>query len=417
MATRITFDPGRREAVRKLLCLAGGLALGCKSRSVARNNQAVSEARPPLAPSQTAAPRVIIPPITVTQVEDIASPALRAHYQSWKNSFLKLMSDGFAVVIDPSQGNRAVSEGFGYGMLLAVSFNDRTTFDALLKGYQKNVEAGGSGLSSWLMDQNGNIQDYSNAIDSDIDTSLALLKASQKWGDQSYQQAASRIITTIGEKALKTVNGKTYLLPSGKAFEFIKGDDFIINPSYFNMTALRLFAQVDQSHNWQAAIDSSYEILSKAQAQFGFIPDWLGLHSSTGEVFELTRQYCSERYLFDSNQRLHIFGNDAVRVLWQLAQDYQSTQDQRAKDILNKILEGTNPSDTKVQDAWSDQGWHNEIAAAAFALAAQAIAHPQASQYLSEFHTFEKDGFYGTWDGAKDYYYNQSITLLMHLGI
>ena len=403
---------GRREAMRIMFFGATALAMGCKCGGSQQNLQAGRTSAPhaPSVPPLTA-------PVQVQQIDSAKIQALLPHYNAWKTQFIKTLADGSALVIDPSQNNRAVSEGFGYGMLLAVSFNDRATFDALLKGYQKNVETAGSGLSIWLMDKNGNLQDDSNAIDADIDTSLALLKASQKWGEVSYQQTASRIISTIGDKALKTVNGKTYLLPSGKAYEFIKGEDLILNPSYFNLTALRQFAQIDSAHNWQAAVDSSYEILSQAQAEFGFIPDWLGLRSDTGEVFKLTPQYCSARYLFDKNQRIHIFGNDAVRVLWQLASDLQSSQDPRAKEILNKILAGTSPADTKVQDAWSSDAWHNEIAGAAFALAAESADHPQASQYQAKFRTFNHGTYYGTWDGAKKLYYNQSITLLMNLGL
>jgi len=405
----------RRYVLRTLLFGAGALALGCKCGG-SRQNPQVSRTSAPQAP-QAPSTTPITAPVQVQQIDSANIQALLPHYNAWKTQFIKTLADGSALVIDPSQNNRAVSEGFGYGMLLAVDFNDRTTFDALLKGYQKNVETAGSGLSIWLMDSNGNLQDDSNAIDADIDTSLALLKANQKWGEASYQQTASRIISTIGDKALKTVNGKTYLLPSGKAYEFIKGEDFIINPSYFNLTAFRQFAQIDSAHNWQAAVDSSYEILSQAQAQFGFIPDWLGLRSNSGQIFELTREYCSQRYLFDSNQRLHIFGNDAVRVLWQLSQDHRSSQDPRAREILNKVLAGTSPTDTKVQDAWSNDAWHNEIAGAAFALAAEAVDHPQVSQYLAQFQTFDRGSYYGTWDGAQKLYYNQAITLLMNLGL
>ena len=71
--------------------------------------------------------------------------------------------------------------------------------------------------------------------------------------------------------------------------------------------------------------------------------------------------------------------------------------------------------DTKVEDAWAKESWHNEIAAAAYALAAKSINDPSGDEFLAEFKVFDRSKYYGSWVGAKDLYYNQSIVLLMHL--
>jgi endoglucanase len=390
------------------------LVSGCKCGTHRVSGQSL------LTTQSTSIPQSMPTTVSIARISPIQSPAstlLKAHFESWRKTFLKTLPDQSAIIIDPSQGNRAVSEGFGYGLLLSLYFNDRASFDAILKGYQKNTQSRGDGLSAWLMDSKGNITSRDNAIDADIDVAWALLEAGIKWPGSNYKTSALKIIASIGEKALVKVNGKTYLLPSSEAYDFTKGEDFILNPSYFNFLAFKEFAEVDPSHNWMGIINASYEIIDKCLAKFGFVPDWIGVNSKTGKVFELTKSYCRNNNLFSSNQRVHIFGNDAVRVLWHLSFDYKATGESRARTALSKILSKATPSGTEVEDAWADKCWHNEISAAAYALIASTISYPNYDQYVSELKTFEKPDYYGTWEGAKNFYFNQSIVLLMHLSI
>lgn len=113
-----------------------------------------------------------------------------------------------------------VSEGMGYGMLLAVIFEDQPTFDGLLVTVRArpaySIPAGNANanlyLMNWKLGPNGESNDtYGggwNAMDGDEDIAQALLMAARQWGasgtNWNYNLEAQRTIA-----ALKAWNFKT----------------------------------------------------------------------------------------------------------------------------------------------------------------------------------------------------------------
>ncbi len=80
-----------------------------------------------------------------------------------------------AVVL--KDGSSVVSEGIGYGMLLAVANNDQPLFDKLWKFYSDHVDP--RGLMNWAMDAcdpPGN-NNANSATDGDLDVAMALVQA------------------------------------------------------------------------------------------------------------------------------------------------------------------------------------------------------------------------------------------------
>lgn len=360
-------------------------------------------------PSADSCPSAVSdPPVVAAPV----SSKLKPYIEAWGKQFTKLLPTCELLIVDPSQGERCVSEAIGHGMLIAVEAGDQAMFDALYETYRGYADTRPDKLSPWLIDSEGKIQDSNNAIDADIDVAHALLKAAERFGDNKYIESALGIIGLIGDYALQQNYAAVYLLPSSQASNFIKGSDFIVNPSYLKVDAFREFAEVDKNHDWLGAVDSSYDLIGKAIDAFGFVPDWVGVDINGG-VFELTKEYCAANYLFSPGQRAHIFGFDAVRVLWNLAKDAPNRP--QAKELLTILLDNYSwAAETEVADAWSENAYHNEIAAAAFAVAAAAVSYPTAQEYTAEFEKFQKEDYYGNWPGAKEQCYNQSLALLMH---
>lgn len=78
-------------------------------------------------------------------------------------------------------GNKNVShtEGQGYGMLMAVYYNDRSSFDSLWRWTQKNLSNPSNGLFYWKYTpgKSDPVSDKNNASDGDVLIAWALLKA------------------------------------------------------------------------------------------------------------------------------------------------------------------------------------------------------------------------------------------------
>ena len=63
-----------------------------------------------------------------------------AWYTSWKSKFYTDCGNGMARVANGQGSGNTVSEGMGYGMLLAVGNNDKTAFDALWAFYKARFD-------------------------------------------------------------------------------------------------------------------------------------------------------------------------------------------------------------------------------------------------------------------------------------
>lgn len=173
-----------------------------------------------------------------------------------------------------------VSEGIGYGMLIAVYMNDQLLFDDLWKYEQKFVD-GRTGLMNWYIKADGSGPADNGggpATDADEDMAFALLMADRQWGGggslgKSYLDIAK---DTIGKIYANEIFQYKYLKPGAW------GDNSATNLSYFAPAYYRLFAKVDTPNtaNWMMVIDTMYGVLQAAlnasngnQAN-GLVPAW-----------------------------------------------------------------------------------------------------------------------------------------------
>jgi endo-1,4-beta-D-glucanase Y len=225
---------------------------------------------------------------------------VQAAYAQWKSDTVtssgaggfrrvaRLASDPGLVV------GSTVSEGIGYGMLMAVYMNDQSLFDDLWKYEQvhlgvcpPDLNCPPMHLMDWYISADGSTAlGTGGATDADEDMAFALAMADRQWGGQgslasTYHQFAVDQITAIW--LLEVFQGS--LMKPGPW-----GDSTTVNPSYFAPAYYRVFKAVGGTlpmgdggawnPNWDATIDTSYATLANSlnaasgNQNNGLVPAW-----------------------------------------------------------------------------------------------------------------------------------------------
>ena len=100
---------------------------------------------------------------------------VRSEYDAWKSTYIVTSENG-ACVAQPQQGGTCVSEGLGYGMILAAALGDKSTFDSLWQFTKAGAD--GNGLPNWQFSSGGEVWGEGSATDADVDIALGLLMVS-----------------------------------------------------------------------------------------------------------------------------------------------------------------------------------------------------------------------------------------------
>ncbi|MBP7791838.1 MAG: CIA30 family protein, partial [Candidatus Goldbacteria bacterium] len=230
---------------------------------------------------------------------------LNNKYNLWKQNYVTSSgAGGFQRVYRPESSNDTVSEGIGYGMLLAVYFNDKTLFDNLWS--YKQLKNDGRGLMHWQIDQNGNVIGSGSASDGDFDIAFALLKAQERWGG-TYGTTANSEINKI---ATQDINASDYHVKPGDAW-----DDYEF-PSYFAIAFFRQFGTATGTTTfWNNVISKCNSNLSAARNPNNGLVDETITHSGA-------RRYDNYKY-------------NSCRVPWRYANDYVWNGDSFSQGQIN----------------------------------------------------------------------------------
>ncbi|MDX8402654.1 MAG: glycosyl hydrolase family 8 [Mariprofundaceae bacterium] len=180
-------------------------------------------------------------------------------------------------VRDDGQHGFSHSEGQGYGMVLAVAFDDREAFDRIWKWTRKHLRRE-DGLHAWKYNPRlARVTDSNNATDGDLMIAWALLRAAARWGEERYRREALAILDALAPLVRRIGDG-LYLMPGAKGFT--RGYGAMLNPSYFLFPAWRDFVGQHRAVDWKA-IDASALALVR-QARFGIwrLPaDWVDVRA------------------------------------------------------------------------------------------------------------------------------------------
>lgn len=221
-----------------------------------------------------------------------------------------------------------VSEGIGYGLLLSYFHNDTETF-LRLWNYNRAIRKynGSTNLMPWIVESfTYNIVDDASATDADLDIATALILMYYKSNLEVYKTDALAIINDLWKEEIEPTSK---LIMSGNTPMWNgKGSGQIIyNLSYFSPVALRLFALIDPSHDWNGVLDAMYTYMAKVQdGGTGVFPDW---SNAAGVAVEAPNGSSTNTY--------YQFNKESVRIPWRIAWDYYWYQDPRAATVLNKL--------------------------------------------------------------------------------
>ncbi len=201
-------------------------------------------------------------------------------WESYKSRFV--MPDGR--VVDTGNGNVSHTEGQGFAMLMAVSLNDRQTFDKLWQWTNTTLKNKDNGLFYWRYNPVAPdpVADKNDATDGDLMIAWALLKAQKQWRDNSYGTASDDITRALIKHTVITYAGYQVMLPGARGFNL--NSRVNLNPSYFIFPAWQAFA--DHSHLvvWRDLLRDGKKLIGKMGWGNANLPtDWVAL-SADGKM-------------------------------------------------------------------------------------------------------------------------------------
>lgn len=182
-------------------------------------------------------------------------------------------------VVDTGNQGISHSEGQGYGMLLAVAYDDPATFDRLWSWTRQHLQIRGDHLFAWKYDPSAASDptvDLNNATDGDLLIAWALARGGEEWQRSEQVADAARIAGDVLAKAVVRTGEQTVLLPGAEGFT--RNGVVTVNLSYWLFPAFAALEQVHPSMAWERLTASGLRLLDQARfGPLGLPPDWLDL--------------------------------------------------------------------------------------------------------------------------------------------
>lgn len=216
---------------------------------------------------------------TVTAPDDL-TPLLPS-WNAWKAAYLQ--ADGR--IVDAYSENASHSESQGYGLYLAVMFNDAEAFRAIYLWTEGNLAIRPDGLLAWRWqpDMTPHVPDTNNASDGDVFYAWALMKGAVLFDMPECQGRAAGIVAGLVQVCLPEVPsdaGRHLLLPGSEGF--VRPEGTIYNASYWMPQLLSDLAVAFSTPDLQRAADDGVARLTE-MAETGLPPDWM-MSTQTGWI-------------------------------------------------------------------------------------------------------------------------------------
>ncbi len=216
---------------------------------------------------------------------------VRRLYEAWKMRFLKPAGqepDGHPRFRVDTGGNATVSEGQGYGMLLAAVMagydpDARKVFDGLWEFALDHPSTIDPRLMDWFVkgDESADNQGDDSAFDGDCDMAYALLLAQEQWGGNgrfSYRREARRVLSglrdsVVGPQSRLPMLGD-WVAPGGSTY-----NQWTPRSSDFMLGHFAAFERATGDPVWGQVAAACRNVVSQIQADFtpatGLLPDFL----------------------------------------------------------------------------------------------------------------------------------------------
>jgi endoglucanase len=183
-------------------------------------------------------------------------------------------------VIRYDQGSDTVSEGQGYGLLLAVATHDASRFASIWNWTKDNLQEP-DGLFDYRW-ANGAVVGNGPATDADLDTAWALVLGARRFHKPAYLQDG--LVVAKGILANETVVAGGHIELVGGPWA--RNAPYPVDPSYFSPEAMAALAAASGNHVWTNLEANSEQLVRDLQGN-GFTrslpPDW-ALLSTSGTI-------------------------------------------------------------------------------------------------------------------------------------
>jgi endo-1,4-beta-D-glucanase Y len=329
-------------------------------------------------------------------------------WELYKQSYIfcgEKCGNNAGLVFDPNIGYGAVSEGVGYGLLMAALMNDQPTFDAIFQAAERTMRESGSVLYNWKVDSSLKVVGSGSATDAEEDIALALIFAAHRvqagaWKAPDGMSYADRAKAHLDAIYQTEVADGQYLLP-GDTWG-TNGRD-IINLSYFAPAWYRIYDQFEGGTRWQKVLDQGYTSLLAVQkgAALGLAPDWSTADGQPAFAYCDAKGISRDGCKFDMTY-------DAIRVPWRVGLDCLWFSEARACDWSKRsarFLNGLKPDDLArmyTMDGTPIQ-YQNELTTGMWLVAAMASGDADLQSRLEGL-------LHGYLPGSStQYYFNQSL--------
>ncbi len=258
----------------------------------------------------------------------LAAARAQADDRSWTEFRRRFVIDG-ARVIDVGNKGVSHSEGQGWGMLFAEAAGDRATFERLWEWTQASLRRP-DGLFAWRFTPGtaNPVSDKNNASDGDLLIAWALARAARRWSESRWTAQSGFITAAVLTYMTAMVAGRLVLLPGLEGFR--RGNDAIVNLSYYVWPALEEFARSTSDPRWKRLTEDGLTMLD--QASFGPLhlpPDWLQVGPAGQSIAEGWPPQ---------------FGYEAVRIPLYLAWNGQRPRLQRFVTAWKQVQVGGRPA-------------------------------------------------------------------------
>lgn len=314
-------------------------------------------------------------------------------------------------VIDPQRASITTSEGQAYAMRRALMMEDKETFDNTYNWAKYNLQHKNDHLFAWLWGLKNpgkqsktvyGIIDQNGATDAGTEIAINLILASKLWEQENYMDEALNIINDIWDKETIEIKGER-ILTSG--IYQTKAKTVEINPSYFMPYGFKIFAEVDEDHNWQRLVNSSYNLTNFCidNIKSGLPPDVFYINKKTGVI------------TFDKDKS--DFSYDAVRTFYRFYIDYKLTNDSRAEKLLYKSNLFTNrwKNEGKFYTNYKQNGelkdYDQAIGSIAMILPVIKMYNKNIADEIYKNRILSKYHFNGYWEDPLDYYAQNLVWL------
>lgn len=273
---------------------------------------------------------------------------VRAAYGRWKTRYLVRVPGGagtpryrvaFGLPNTPAH-DTTVSEGQGYGMLIAVTMaghdpKAKEIFDGLWRFSRDHPSVIDKRLMAWRIPNESGAAD--SAFDGDADIAMALLMADAQWGSGgrvNYLAAARRVMAGIAESTIGPASNLPMLGDwvdaGGPKYNQYTPRSSDLMPLWFKQ-----YGRAARPAKWAKVVRATDRVVVQLQAGYspatGLLPDFIEPKSPTNHA----PRPASPNFLEDTSDGAYSY--NAGRDPWRIGMDGLLTGDRQSLVSVGKI--------------------------------------------------------------------------------